>query len=482
MDDPFRPQPAPFEPSPYTGYQAPKPMGFEAPKYAQFETGKNGLAVDPPKSIVSEDALPPMPSWEGASSKRILTEDQKEQGMEMGNLTPDGQKMPLMSGGVGGARSPATSPINDTGGNYFGGRGAPNGYMQGTPTGNLPYGPGGISRQGSPAMMNGRGGMGGPGMNSPGMNGPGMNGPRMNGPGMNGPGMNSPGMNGPGMNGPGMNGPGMGAGFGGPGRGMPMGGGPPRGQFNQPPGPQGYNAQRPGFPPAAGYRGPPQRQYSNDAGGRNGPPPQRQYSNDSGAPYPPNGPQRQFSGNNGFPPPGPQRQYSNDSGAPYGQNGPQRSLTGNGGFQPPPPQRQYSNDSFRPSEDMHRPPVTPSSPINNTGGFDFNLGGASNQPRFEPPDHSDYAPSTTAPPSYASRAPPQQRQFSPPPQELHHNPERSYSPPQEIHEMPTPISTASRPGGTSAYPGYKPYSPAPMEGARSTPPPPSALMPGRPNY
>lgn len=81
------------------GYQAPMPMVTGAvaapPQYAQFEVGKNGLAVTP--APVSEDALPPMPSWDSASKKRILQEDEKE-GMEMSALEPStGQKVPLMA-------------------------------------------------------------------------------------------------------------------------------------------------------------------------------------------------------------------------------------------------------------------------------------------------------------------------------------------------------------------------------------------------
>lgn len=442
IDEPFKPQPN-QQPSPFSGYQPPPaPMGYEIPKYAEFEVGKSGLAVEPKKSAVHEDALPAMPSWEGATVIRSTTTDHKDEGMELGHLTPDGQNIPLMSGAAGAHSPGATSPSTESSA-YFGGRGAQgqNGYMQGQPGGNMPYGPAGMNRNGSPAMMNGRGG--------PGMNGRG--------------GMNGPGMNGAGMNGRGMNGPGYGAQNNGVNTAM---GGPSRDQYGQPISPQGYNNQRPGFPPAAGYRGPPQRQYSNDPNSpyaRGQPQPQRQYSNNSEAPYPNGGPQRQFSGNNGFPLPG--------------------------------PQRQYSSDGYRPSQDMHRPPASPSSPLNNSGGFDFNLGSGTpvyempsqpqSQANFEVPDHSNYAPSTAAP-SYATRAPQQQqRQYSPssPSHEFHYDQQRSYSPePQEVHEMPSSELLPSRPDGGPAYPGYKPYSPAPQEAARNTPPPPNALMPGRPNY
>lgn len=251
-------------------------------------------------------------------------------------------------------------------------------------------------------------------------------------------------------------------------------GGPPRGQFNSSAGPQGFNYQRPGFPSATGYRGPPQRQYSDNSSSPydRGPQPQRQYSNDSGARLPLNGPQRQ---------------YSNDSGAPYPRGGPQRQYSGNVGFPRAGPQRLDSTDSYRPSQDIHRPPVSPSSPLNNSGGFDFT--GDSTHARYELPAQrsfgqdgaqTDYAPSTSAPPSYATRAPP--------PNDFHYQDsdhhQRSFSPVQEVHEMPVPNEpVATKPDGGIAYPGYKPYSPAPMEAARNTPPPPpSSLIPGRSNY
>ncbi|KAF7875366.1 hypothetical protein EAF04_002538 [Stromatinia cepivora] len=97
----------PPNPNPNQGYQAPAPMMGgalparpEPPKYAQFEVGKNGLAVGPPKTV-SEDALPPMPTWENASKKHVNDEEKSEMGMELKELDPvTGQKMPLMAGGV----------------------------------------------------------------------------------------------------------------------------------------------------------------------------------------------------------------------------------------------------------------------------------------------------------------------------------------------------------------------------------------------
>ncbi|RAL59721.1 hypothetical protein DID88_000353 [Monilinia fructigena] len=79
-------------PNPNQGYQAPAPMMGgalparpEPPRYAQFEVGKNGFAVDPPKTI-SEDALPPMPTWENASKVHVQDEEKGEIGMELKEL------------------------------------------------------------------------------------------------------------------------------------------------------------------------------------------------------------------------------------------------------------------------------------------------------------------------------------------------------------------------------------------------------------
>lgn len=120
-------------PPPNQGYQPPSPMmtgGLrkEPPQYAAFEVGKNGLAVEP-KAQLSEDALPPMPSWETATKKRVVDDDEKD-GMELGQLDPaTGQKMQTNGNPSPTSRSPTgrspTSPVNG------------NGYMDGA---NDPYG------------------------------------------------------------------------------------------------------------------------------------------------------------------------------------------------------------------------------------------------------------------------------------------------------------------------------------------------------
>ncbi|KAG4025637.1 hypothetical protein MFRU_053g00060 [Monilinia fructicola] len=122
-------------PKPNQGYQAPAPMMGgalparpEPPRYAQFEVGKNGLAVDPPKTI-SEDALPPMPTWDNASKVHVQDEEKGEMGMELKELDPvTGQKMPLI---IGGANIHPNSPAVGPGESIYGrqAQGMKNGLM-----------------------------------------------------------------------------------------------------------------------------------------------------------------------------------------------------------------------------------------------------------------------------------------------------------------------------------------------------------------
>ena len=131
LDEPYAPR---------QGYQAPAPMiggglgaKSEPQRFAQFEVGKSGLALDPKPSTLSEDALPPMPSWDSAAKKHVKTEEEKND-VELGELDPaTGQKIPLMtsaaSPAMGGPPSPAhdmaASPYGHQPGQGFGG----NGYM-----------------------------------------------------------------------------------------------------------------------------------------------------------------------------------------------------------------------------------------------------------------------------------------------------------------------------------------------------------------
>jgi len=128
LDDPFSQAPR------AQGYQAPAPMmggGARAnspPQFAQFEIGKNGFAVEKPAQL-NEDALPPMPSWDDASKKHVMTEEEKN-AVELGELDPaTGQKIPLMTAAAGTAppsplNGPAHSPYGAPPGQAVGG-----GYM-----------------------------------------------------------------------------------------------------------------------------------------------------------------------------------------------------------------------------------------------------------------------------------------------------------------------------------------------------------------
>ncbi|KAI9759586.1 MAG: hypothetical protein M4579_002252 [Chaenotheca gracillima] len=84
------------------GYRPPpQPMGYETPRYAQFDVPHKAGAP------VNDDALPPMPSWDNAPQHRQKGGDD----MEMGELdATTSQKMPML-GDVGMAhRAGASSP------------------------------------------------------------------------------------------------------------------------------------------------------------------------------------------------------------------------------------------------------------------------------------------------------------------------------------------------------------------------------------
>jgi hypothetical protein len=53
---------------------------YEPPQFAQFDVRKTGHAI-------SEDALPPMPSWDTAQKKHVLSEEEKD-AVELGELDP----------------------------------------------------------------------------------------------------------------------------------------------------------------------------------------------------------------------------------------------------------------------------------------------------------------------------------------------------------------------------------------------------------
>ena len=79
--------PSAFNPAPYQGYQpANSPHGYVPPQYAQFEVSRNNK--------VNEDSLPAMPSWNNASQKRVLQQDEHHDEVEMGKVE---QKAPMLA-------------------------------------------------------------------------------------------------------------------------------------------------------------------------------------------------------------------------------------------------------------------------------------------------------------------------------------------------------------------------------------------------
>ena len=89
-------QPA-SQPSPVnTQYRSPDPPAFEKPQYAQF---------DAPSKPINEDALPHMPSWGDAASKKVEeTTLPKEPGdVELNRLDYNGSATSPMLAGAAGA-------------------------------------------------------------------------------------------------------------------------------------------------------------------------------------------------------------------------------------------------------------------------------------------------------------------------------------------------------------------------------------------
>lgn len=91
--------PSGFAPNPYQGYQPTPnaPPAYEPPRFAQFEAPtKNGKP--------NEDALPAMPSWDNAASKRVEDPNAHED-VEMGNLNRhSGQKLSAVAASGPGGR------------------------------------------------------------------------------------------------------------------------------------------------------------------------------------------------------------------------------------------------------------------------------------------------------------------------------------------------------------------------------------------
>ncbi|TVY40861.1 hypothetical protein LOCC1_G005179 [Lachnellula occidentalis] len=434
LDDPFAPPP----PLPHQGYQPPAPMMGgalptrpEAPQYAQFEVGKNGLFMEP-KVAVNDDALPPMPSWEGASKKHV---EEEKNGVELGHLDPTtGQSMPVMAAAAGQANNNPPSPNSPfaSQGQGFGG----NGYAGVPNTYSPQIGQNGFSGNGgyrgtpSPGPQNGQNGFNGVG---------GYRGGPSPGPGRGG----------------------RGAGYGSPqdinGQGRGYGTGSPR---------PGYENDQYAGAAVGGNdfgRPPPQRQNPNGPNTRPFPPqPSRQYSSDSTRPL-----NRQFSEQsydqpyNNAPPRGPSRGES---------RGPSR---GPGG---PPPNR------------MQSPPVT------DAAGFDFGTGTQQPYARPTPPPQQRPTPppqqrsipnqQMSYGSSQAGRQLPlrqaSQDDYAPPIRQARRD---NYNPPPRAYDTydgsTAPPSYASRspPPQEPAYPVYKAYTPPAINTSGSAPAP-AVLTPG----
>lgn len=351
-------EPGPFgQPGYNQGYKAPEPMMGGAlpvaakagpPQYAQFEVGKNGLYVDPTPTPLSEDALPPMPSWDNAVKKHVLEEDEKN-GVELGELDPTtGQHIPLMTGGATGI-SPT---IDSRGPSPFGARSGPG--VGGT--GYTDVAEDHYDQNQAAYNSNGRGYAGSP------MLGPGM-GPRR---------MGTPQMRGSPAPGQGLRRPGFGP-------------NPPQDLYGQN---DGFDAALVAGPSYG--RPPPQRQFSNEQYGNgqytNRPfpaQPSRQYSSDSQQPL---AHTRQYSDGPGYPQDNFQPERVNRLASPPLQNNSGFDFGGQQVYQSrpsPPPQQMSYGSSNRPS---------PSDRVNE-GYFATNTAMyASRSPPPEEPTYPGYKP------------------------------------------------------------------------------------------
>ncbi|KAK2754369.1 hypothetical protein FQN54_007013 [Arachnomyces sp. PD_36] len=81
---------------PAQGFQpSPAPPVYEAPQFATFDASGNGK--------VNDDALPPMPSWDNATTRRVEDTSAPTQDVELGRLDSTGQSY---NGGGNGAIAP----------------------------------------------------------------------------------------------------------------------------------------------------------------------------------------------------------------------------------------------------------------------------------------------------------------------------------------------------------------------------------------
>ena len=325
------------------------------PQFATFEVGKNGLAIDKPTPL-HEDALPPMPSWETAQKKHVLTEEEKN-AVELGELDPTtGQQVPLMAGGAGTGMSAPPSPAHEMAPGQYGarpGQADANGYMDVAT--NDPY------AQNQNAYNQNAGGYLGAQRGAPGMGGRGGYGPDASRRGY-GP--------------PSQAGSGRGyadSEYGGSNRGYAA---------SQAPSGRGYAPSQNGS--GRGYGPPsPQDPYTSNTNVAGGYDTSNDNYNGRGQGYR-GQPTRQYSGHSSDTRPVNQRQYTDQT---------------------------YSSDDYQQSGSPHGQSRGQLPPPNNNSGFDFGTDqysrpSAQNQQSYS----SNYQGGSTAPPSYASRSPPPQEQ------------------------------------------------------------------------
>lgn len=114
------------QPAPYAGYQpAPAPMAYGNPNTPQFAT------FDDPSKKANPDSLPPMPSWDTASTRRV--EDTREPvhagpngDLEMGRL--DTQPQWTRNGYNAVPNGPISPSFSRPQGEYFANQGMSHGY------------------------------------------------------------------------------------------------------------------------------------------------------------------------------------------------------------------------------------------------------------------------------------------------------------------------------------------------------------------
>ncbi|KAK2805566.1 hypothetical protein FQN49_008826, partial [Arthroderma sp. PD_2] len=76
--------------SPHPGYQRPEPPVYQqTPSYAQFDSlGSRPQPTVPAVSRVNDDALPKMPTWQDATTRRVEDTSRRDEDMEMSHLHP----------------------------------------------------------------------------------------------------------------------------------------------------------------------------------------------------------------------------------------------------------------------------------------------------------------------------------------------------------------------------------------------------------